>query len=253
MGQITRNNRVALITGGSRGIGRGISMALAKEGYKVAFTFKNKNNLAEKVVQEIVAMGGHATAVQMSIEDRNSIKQGLESICQQYDAPISILINNAAIAQEKPFETISNQDWEVMLKVNLQGPFMVTQELLPGMITQGFGRIINITSIGGQWGGFNQVHYAASKAALINFTQSIAKIYSKHGVTSNAVAIGLAKTDMSRPELESEEGKKKVANIPIGRPATIEEVAQVVVFLANKDANYITGQTINVNGGMYFG
>ena len=121
------------------------------------------------------------------------------------------------------------------------------------MIKNKWGRIINITSIGGQWGGFNQVHYAASKAALINFTQSLAKIYSHAGVTTNAVAIGLARTDMSGEELDSEKGKKKVENIPIGRVGSIEEIANTVNFLCSKDASYITGQTINVNGGMYFG
>ena len=121
------------------------------------------------------------------------------------------------------------------------------------MIANQWGRIVNITSIGGQWGGFNQVHYAASKAALINFTQSIAKIYSKEGITSNAVAIGLVNTDMSNAELDSEEGKKKVENIPVGRVGSIEEIANTVHFLCSEDASYITGQAINVNGGMYFG
>lgn len=253
MGKIEKNQRIALITGGSRGIGRVITMTLAKEGYKVAFTFKDKNSLANKVVEEITEMGGQAIAAQMIVEKRKSIKQCLDSIYKQYGTPISVLINNAAIAQEKSFETISDQDWEIMLKVNLQGPFMITQELLPGMISQVYGRIVNITSIGGQWGGFNQVHYAASKAGLINFTKSIAKIYSKYGITSNAVAIGLARTDMSGSEIDSEEGRKKVANIPIGRVATIEEVASVVKFISSEEASYITGQTINVNGGMYFG
>ena len=121
------------------------------------------------------------------------------------------------------------------------------------MLKRGWGRIINITSIGGQWGGFNQVHYAAAKAGLINLTRSLSRIYSGQGITTNAVAPGLVHTEMSARELESEAGKEKVRSIPIGRIATIEEVAQVVVFLASDAASYITGQTINVNGGMYFG
>lgn len=247
------NTKICLVTGGSRGIGRGIAMALAKEHYRVAITYNKNVALAEDVIREIIREGGDATCVRMAIEDRNSIRQGLEYLNQKYKEPISIIVNNAAIAQEKPFDTITDQDWESMLRINLLGPFMIVQEVIPGMIKQNFGRIVNITSIGGQWGGFNQVHYAASKAGLINFTRSIAKIYSKYGVTSNAVAIGLVRTDMSGPELDSEEGKKKVSNIPTGRVATIKEIADTVKFLCSEGSSYITGQTINVNGGMYFG
>ena len=162
------------------------------------------------------------------------------------------MVNNAAIAQEKPFDTITDADWDHMMAVNLRGPFMSCQEVLPGMVKRGFGRIISITSIGGQWGGFNQVHYASAKAGLIALTRSLARIYSAHGITTNAVAPGLVQTDMLARELDSEEGKAKVRNIPIGRMATMEEVASVGVFLASDDASYITGQTINVNGGMLF-
>ena len=121
------------------------------------------------------------------------------------------------------------------------------------MVKQGWGRIINIASIGGQWGGFNQVHYAAAKAGLISLTRSMAKIYSKYGITTNAVSPGLVGTDMVQRELNTEAGQEKVRNIPVRRIATPEEVTNVVVFLASEGASYITGQTINVNGGMYFG
>jgi acetoacetyl-CoA reductase/3-oxoacyl-[acyl-carrier protein] reductase len=140
-----------------------------------------------------------------------------------------------------------------MLDVNLQGAFRTTQELLPNMIEKKWGRIINITSIGGQWGGYNQVHYAVSKAGLISFTQSIAKIYSKDGITSNSIAVGLVATEMSKNELNTKAGKAKVQNIPMGRLGTKEEIAKIALFLASDDASYITGQTINANGGMYFG
>ena len=166
---------------------------------------------------------------------------------------INILINNAAIAQEKPFETITDEDWDNMMAINLRGPFILCQEVIPDMIEQGWGRIINICSVGGQLGGINQVHYAAAKAGLINLTKSLARIYSKNGITSNAVSPGLVDTDMAAQELTTPAGKEKVRNIPIGRIATAEEIANVVVFLASEKASYITGQTINVNGGMYFG
>ena len=246
-------NKICLVTGGNRGIGKGIVNILSDKGYKVAFTFNNKKQLAQDLENKLNNNDGNVKSFQMSIEKRESIVSIIDEIKNYFNDSISVLVNNAAISQEKPFDNITDIDWETMMKVNLQGPFICSQELLPNMIKEKWGRIINITSIGGQWGGFNQVHYAASKAALINFTQSIAKIYSKDGITSNAIAIGLVKTDMSGPELESEEGKKKIENIPIGRVATVEEIANTVKFLCSNEASYITGQTINVNGGMLFG
>jgi acetoacetyl-CoA reductase/3-oxoacyl-[acyl-carrier protein] reductase len=121
------------------------------------------------------------------------------------------------------------------------------------MIQRGWGRIINITSIGGQWGGFNQVHYAASKAGLINLTRSLAKLYSQNGITSNAVAVGLVQTDMSAAELATDAGRAKVKSIPCGRVGTLQDISEAVAFLASDQSDYITGQTINLNGGMYFG
>ena len=246
-------DKVCLVTGGNRGIGKGIVTALANFGYPVAFTYNSNETSALKIEDELINKGCKVKTFQMSIENRRNVKDSIAEIESHFGDSVQILVNNAAIAQEKPFETISDIDWEQMLKINLQGPFICTQEILPTMINNRWGRIINITSIGGQWGGYNQVHYAASKAALINFTQSIAKIFSIDGITSNAVAIGLASTDMSGPELKSKGGIKKVASIPIGRIAEVDEISSVVKFLCSKDASYLTGQTINVNGGMFFG
>jgi len=242
-----------LVSGGSRGIGRGVALSIAQTGSKVVLTYNKNEALALEVIDLIISSGGYAIAIEMDVGNRRSIQTALKTAAKKLGGSVDILVNNAAIAQEKPFETITDSDWQSMLRVNLQGPFMITQELLPLMKKKKYGRIINITSIGGQWGGYNQVHYAASKAALINFTQSIAKIYSKDGITSNAVAIGLVNTDMSRSELDSDEGMKKVESIPIGRVATVQEIADTVKFLASDGASYITGQTINLNGGMLFG
>lgn len=245
-------DKVALVTGGSRGIGRAIAIALAEAGAQVALTYKVKQDLAEQVIKFIGAKGGKAIAVQMAVEDRAKVRQAIDEIRDNV-GPIGILVNNAAIAQEKPFDSITDADWDDMLAVNLRGPFICCQEVLTDMLKKRWGRIINITSIGGQWGGVNQVHYAAAKAGLINLTRSLARIYSQQGITTNAVAPGLVHSDMSARELNSEAGQEKVRTIPIGRVATVEEIAQVVVFLASDEASYITGQTINVNGGMYFG
>ncbi|KKW45518.1 MAG: 3-oxoacyl-(Acyl carrier protein) reductase [Parcubacteria group bacterium GW2011_GWB1_57_6] len=163
-----------------------------------------------------------------------------------------ILVNNAGIADERPLESITDAQWDHLLAVNLRGPFIVVQEALPAMRAQKWGRIVNIVSIGGQWGGMRQVHYAAAKAGLINFTRSLAKLYSREGITSNAVSPGLVETDMSKKEMRSKAGKQKAAQIPIGRLTKPEEIAAAVMFLISDDAASITGQTLNVNGGMLF-
>lgn len=246
------NKKIAMVTGGSRGIGKAIALSLAKAGARVALTYLQQEGMARDVVAALKNSGGEAIALQMEVSSRDSVRAALQKINKDWGA-VEILVNNAAIAQEKPFETITDENWGRMLAINLSGPFICTQEVIPVMVKQGWGRIINIASIGGQWGGFNQVHYAAAKAGLISLTRSMAKIYSKYGITTNAVSPGLVGTDMVQRELNTEAGQEKVRNIPVRRIATPEEVTNVVVFLASEGASYITGQTINVNGGMYFG
>ena len=245
-------NKVAFVTGGSRGIGKGVVTSLARNGYKVAFSYNSSSVESEKIVKEFKLNNIiDVLAVNMTIENRASVKDAI-SLVETKFGKIDILVNNAAISQEKTFNTITDNDWDVMHAVNLRGPFSIVQELIPNMVNKNWGRIINISSIGGQWGGLNQVHYAASKAALINFTQSIAKIYSENGVTSNAIAPGLIATDMSKDELNTHSGRKKVEGIPLKRLGTVEDVGAAVLYLASDGASYITGQTINLNGGMFF-
>jgi acetoacetyl-CoA reductase/3-oxoacyl-[acyl-carrier protein] reductase len=239
-------NKLVLVTGSSKGIGKSIANKFVENGYKVAYTYNNTNIEDIDNTQNIFK-------VKMNIGSRDSIVKALKDIKNYFHKDIDILVNNAGIAQEKPFLTITDDDWNNMLNINLQGAFRIIQEVLPYMIEQKWGRIINISSIGGQWGGVNQVHYAASKAGLISLTQSIAKIYSKYEITSNSVSPGLVSTDMSENELNTESGKEKVKNIPIGRLGEKDEIADIVLFLASNEASYITGQTINANGGMYFG
>ena len=235
-------NKLVFVTGAAKGIGKAIADTFSQEGYFVAYGYhRNEVN------------NDNCFSVQVDIADRNSIKRAIAKAEAHFDTHISVLINNAAIAQEKDFLTISDDDWESMLNTNLKGAFSFSQEVLPNMIQQRWGRIINITSIGGQWGGFNQVHYAASKAALISLTNSLAKIYSKEGITSNAIAPGLVATEMSAAELNTEAGKEKAKNIPMGRLGSVDEIANIALFLASESSSYVTGQTINANGGMYFG
>jgi len=244
--------RVALVTGGSRGIGRAIATTLAMRGHTVALTYATNAQGARAAADEISRAGGRALAVRLVAEDRASISRAVEEVRTKLGV-IAVLVNNAAIAQEKPFLELTDGDWDRMLAVNLRGPFACAQEVLPDMLTQRWGRIVNVSSVGGQWGGMNQVHYACAKAGLNNLTRSLAKLYSAQGVLTNTVAAGLVATDMIANELETEAGREKVRNIPAGRIAAPDDIARAVAFLVSDDASYITGQTINANGGMYFG
>ena len=238
--------KVAFVTGGSGGIGKSICLKLIKSGFYVAVGYKTNKKDATNLTKK-----NHAIAIQVDVSSRKSIKKSIQSCKKFFGQNIDVLINNAAISQEKSFEKISDTDWDHMLVSNLRGVFSFSQEVIPYMIKNGWGRIINIASIGGQWGGRNQIHYAASKAGLINLTLSLAKLYSKKGITTNAVSPGLVKTDLVANELKTSAGKNKVKQIPIGRIASTNEIADIVNFLCSDQASYITGQTINANGGMY--
>ncbi len=242
------NGKTAWVTGSSRGIGRDIARALAEAGATVVVSYNTNAAAARDLASEIAA----PFAVQLDTADPDNVLRAVRRV-EDGLGRLDILVNNAAIAQEKPFETISVGDWDAMMATNLRGPFLLCQALAPAMAKRGFGRIVNIASIGGQWGGFNQVHYAVAKAGLIMLTRSLAKIYSGQGVTTNAVAPGLVKTDMAAREIDSDEGKAKIVGIPAGRIAELREVSSAVVFLASGEAGHITGQTLNVNGGMLFG
>jgi NAD(P)-dependent dehydrogenase (short-subunit alcohol dehydrogenase family) len=250
-GALTLVTRTVLVTGGSRGIGAEISRLLASLGFRVAFTYNQNREAAEEAQLSMNSLGMDALAIPMIVEDRKSVSEAVASVRKLWGS-IDILVNNAAISQEKQFLAITDDDWDRMLAVNLRGPFACCQECLPSMQQNCWGRIINITSIGGQWGGFNQLHYAASKAGLINLTRSLAKLYSSSGITSNAVSVGLVDTDMSANELATVVGQEKVRSIPSGRIGTLLDVANAVSFLASDSSAYITGQTLNVNGGMFF-
>ena len=239
--------KTVFVTGGSRGIGRAIANWFIKRDYNVIIGFyKNfehkKSPLREKNV----------FSAMVDIKNRKSIIDAINISENYFKTTIDVLINNAAISQEKDFSKISDKDWDIMLATNLRGVFSFTQEVIPKMIKKRWGRIINISSVGGQWGGFNQVHYAASKAGVINFTKSIAKIYSEYGITCNCVSPGLIRTDMSNREIVSGQGIEKISTTPMKRVGEADEVASAVGFLSKHSSSYVTGQTINVNGGMYF-
>ena len=242
-----RNSRRALVTGASRGIGAEIARCLFGAGYEVVLHAFSSVARARELAMEFEVSHHTSKVIQADLSSEDEIRDLIEQT-----GDIDVLVNNAALSQEKTFETITPEDYSKVLQVNLRAPFLLTQLVLPYMKSQNWGRVINISSIGGQWGGENQIHYAVAKAGLIGLTRSIAKTYSAFGITCNAISPGLVATDMSDAELRRPDGVRKLEQIPLGRVAQPAEVAEAVAFLASGKASYITGQTLNVNGGMLF-
>lgn len=243
--------KVALVTGGSRGIGKAICIALARVGADIALTYKEQKEAADQVVSEIKGLEGKAIALQMEVKDRDSVKKAIQMAVECYKG-IDILVNNAGINKPTDFDKITDSDWDEILAVNLKGPFICSQEILPVMQKNKGGCIINIGSVSGQYGGPRTAHYAASKAGLISLGQVIARFGARYNIRCNTIAAGLITSEMAARGMNFEFVKKAAANIPMGRLGTTDEVAKVVVFLASDSSSYITAQTINVNGGLYF-
>ena len=237
-------SKIAIVTGGSRGIGNAIALDLLDKGYRVGVGYYKNKSLAEEIAKE----NTHALPLYIDITSLKSIEKAFNEIENSYGS-IDILINNAGISQVKSFESLEEEDWQIMWETNFMSAVRCIKLALPSMIKKGDGKIINIASIGGQWGGVHQVHYAAAKAALINLTKSIAKSYSKDGIRCNAVSPGLINTDMISEELKKS-AVNTSNNIPIGRHGTVNEVSSLVSFLCSEESSYITGQVLNVNGGM---
>lgn len=239
---------IVLITGASKGIGYGIADVLLQAGYRVVAGFNTHKEPLEALQ---VKYPETLLPVHINVADLQSVQAAFSSIKQTWGEVLAV-VNNAGIAQEKPFLTLTDDDWAAMLNINLIGSVRCIREALPAMQAHGWGRIINIGSIGGQWGGMNQVHYAAAKAGLINLTRSMAKLYAKEGIATNTIAIGLVETDMVANELSRPDGQEKVKGIPAGRLATPNEIGHAVAYLLKDEAGYIVGQTLNMNGGMLF-
>jgi len=235
--------KVALVTGGSRGIGRQIALALARQGADIAVNYHKSENEAKKVLSEVEGYGSRCISIGADVSKSSDVAR-MTNIIKNRLGVVQILINNAGIARPQPLQEISEKDWDEIIDTNLKSAFLVTQAVLPEMREKGWGRIVNMSSVAAQLGGVVGPHYAASKAGLIGLTHSYASLLSKQGITINTIAPALIATEMvtrnpnARPDL-----------IPVGRFGTVEEVADVVVMLARN--GYITGQTININGGWY--
>ncbi|PYU17278.1 MAG: 3-oxoacyl-[acyl-carrier-protein] reductase [Acidobacteria bacterium] len=241
-------DRVALVTGASQGIGRATSLALASAGAKVAAAARNIEKLAA-VVAKIAATGGEALAVSMDVADAERVKAGFKQTLERF-GKLDILVNNAAITRDGLAVRMKPDDWEAVLRTNLTGAHLCMQQALGAMLRQRYGRIINVTSVVARTGNAGQANYVAAKAGLIGLTKAIAVEVASRNITVNAVAPGFIATPMTEP-LPQKVKDETVARIPLGRMGTDAEVAAAIVFLASEEAGYITGHVLDVNGGIY--
>jgi 3-oxoacyl-[acyl-carrier protein] reductase len=238
--------QVALITGSARGIGKEIAIVLAKKGCDIVVADINH---AEETAIEIAALGVRAEPLKLNVADSASVVDVFKHIMDKFGR-LDILVNNAGITRDTIILRMKDEDWESVLDINLKGAFLCTREAIKIMSKQRYGRIVNISSVVAFMGNAGQVNYSASKAGLIGLTKSVAREYAKRGVTVNAVAPGFIKTAMTEalPEKVKED---MMGAIPVGRFGEALDVANAVAFLASKEAEYITGNVIHVNGGMY--
>lgn len=274
-------NKVALVTGSSRGIGRAIAIKLAEEGADVVINYQNAKDHARMVSKLIDRMGMadslgeitekigkmeckehakeisdlieskgcHSCMCQANVSDPEQVNKMRDEVMEKF-GKVDILVNNAGIVRDKSFVKMTSDMWNDVLSVNLDGTFYCTKAFIDGMLERKYGRILNISSVIGRMGNFGQTNYAASKAGMIGLTKALAREFAGKGVTVNAIAPGFIETDMVKG-ISAEAMEKVVARIPLGRLGKASEIAGTVAFLASREGDYITGQVIDVNGGLY--
>jgi 3-oxoacyl-[acyl-carrier protein] reductase len=245
---IDLEGKVALVTGGSRGIGRTIAVTLAQYGADVAVNYVHQENAAQVCVEEIHLLGRRAIAIQADVGEMEQARDLVKSVSDQL-GHLDILVNNAGITRDTLLMRMRESDWDSVLRVNLKGAFNVSQAALRGMMRQRWGRIINISSISGIMGQVGQTNYSASKAGLIGFTKSLAREVGKRSITVNVIAPGYIPTDLNA-ELDISIQDQILSLIPLGHFGTGNDVANVVAFLASENAAYITGVLLPVDGGL---
>ncbi|MFH0860370.1 MAG: 3-oxoacyl-[acyl-carrier-protein] reductase [Candidatus Altiarchaeota archaeon] len=241
--------KVMLVTGASRGIGAAIARRSAAEGANVVVNYFRSANDAKRVVKEIANSGGNAISVKADVSDLAQVRRMVAKTLKELGG-VDVLVNNAGIVKDRTLKNMTLDKWNAVLNVNLKGAYNCCKCVIPHMIEKRSGRIINIASIVGQAGNVGQVNYAASKAGMIGLTKALARELAPKGINVNAVSPGHIKTDMIA-SIPDNIRKEILRNIPLGRAGTADEVADAVVFLASDMSEYITGQVINVNGGLY--
>lgn len=241
-------NKIALVTGAARGIGSAIAIELARNGITVAGIDIDENN-ANIITNKINELGFKGKGFVMNLTDQSSIEKGLEEITKVYGAP-DILVNNAGVTRDNLMLRMSQEEWDMVINVNLNAVFRLTRLCLRSMVKNRWGRIVSISSVVGFTGNAGQANYSASKAAVVAFSKSLAQEVGSRNITVNAIAPGFIETDMTA-KLTPEQRERILSTIPLKRAAQPEEVAKVVKFLVSDDAAYITGSTIHLNGGMY--
>lgn len=242
------DGKVALITGAAQGIGKAIALMLAKNGADIVVSDINLEK-AQETSREIEAMGRRSMAIKVDVSKSEEVEQMVEKIINEF-GKIDILVNNAGITRDKLILRMTEEDWDAVLNVNLKGTFNCTKAVIRHMSKQKSGKIVNIASVSGEMGNPGQANYSASKAGVIGFTKTIAREFAQRGINVNAIAPGYIETPMTDvlPEKVKEELKKMIPLERLGKP---EDVAQAVLFLVSEASSYITGQVLNVNGGLY--
>ena len=239
--------KIAVVTGGSRGIGAAIAKGLGKEGATVIINYNHSHEEAETVVNEIKSMGSLAVALQADISDAEATKVFIEKVLTDF-GKVDILVNNAGITRDKTFKKMSFEEWHKVIDTNLSSVFNTCKITLPSMLEQKYGRIINISSVIGQAGGFGQTNYAAAKAGLVGFSKSLALETAKGGVTVNCICPGYIATEMVKAMPENVR-EAIIAMVPMKKLGEPDEIAKGVVFIC--ESEYMTGQCLNLNGGLY--
>ena len=243
------DNQVALVTGGSRGIGKSVSAELASGGAYVLVNYRENSGAAERTVAEIEEAGGRARAVRFDVSDFAEVQSVVSGLSDEFGG-IQILVNNAGITNDGLILRMEEEDWDRVSDINLKGTFNCTKAVCRGMFKKRYGRIVNVTSVASEVGNAGQSNYTASKAGVVGFTKSAAREFSSRGITVNAVSPGFVETDINR-DLAGEIKKKYLEAVPLGRFGSVEDISAAVCFLASPKASYVTGEVLKVNGGLY--